>query len=369
MLQPLGLNAYTPPPGSREQKEPAEDVAIPLPAPQDETEDSSLVGLRRTAALGFLAFASLVPALSLAQEKPVEEVDARAVSKTDTAATLDNGLSPAHARGWRSFGHETRGGAWFDRAGNWADTHTAVTADQFAAMPAAQQKAFATRVGVKLEEIRGGDAERVMIHPAVGRAVPGELVDTQRSYGEEPDGTRRFGHRPVAGQLFNQGRWKDTGTLVSSDQAAAMAPEQRALLGEDVRLGNPARAVVELDTSKDDPKMVELLQKKPGLLVRFQGHRMKPATALAYARLEKKLAEHFPGREVRITSTTAGRHTDPAHKNGLAMDFVVENLTREESKLVEELSWQSGFKPFNEYVRTSKYKTGDHMHVVVIERR
>jgi hypothetical protein len=307
-----------------------------------------------------------VPAITHAQQVNVLEL--RAVSKVETSEVADEGLDPAHNKGWRTFGHTTRLKVWFDRAGNWSDTHTAVTADQCAAMPTAQQKAFATRVGLKPEQINSGVAENVLLHPAVGTAVPGEIIDERPSLGAEPDGSRRFGHRPVAGQLFREGRWRDTGTLVSADQAAAMTPEQQALLGENLKFGNASRAVIDVDRSQDEARLSELASLKPNVLITYQGHKMKPATALAWARLEAKIAKQWPDREIRITATTGGRHAEPAHKQGGAMDFVVEPMSREESTVLEKLCWQSGFKPFNEYVHTSRFKTGDHMHVQLAER-
>lgn len=259
---------------------------------------------------------------------------------------------------------KTTSKVWFDRDGNWADSGTAVTADQYAAMGPAQQRAFAQRVGI---EPTKGVPERVLLYPAVGQALPGESIDTRVSYGREPDGSRTFGHRPVAGQLFSDGRWKDTGTLVSADQAAAMSLSQQAMLGDNLQFGDPERVAFTIDRSRDDPALVQAHEKAPNTLITYQNFRMKPATALGMARLERKLEERFPGREVRLTSTTGGRHTDPNHRLGLAVDFVVLPLTRAESRVVEKMAWQTGFKPYNEYIHTSRFKTGDHMHVRLLQ--
>lgn len=360
MVNEVGLSVISPPPGAREPRTFDAPVEPPL-TPTDEVVESRGSDVRKALALGLMAAGSFVPAIAHAQDTRMLEL--RAVSKVETSEVADEGLDPAHNKGWRSFGHATRAKAWFDRAGNWADTHTAVTADQFAAMPVSQQKAFAARVGLKPDQIQSGVAERALRFAAVGRGVPGEVIDDNFSLGTEPDGSRHFGHRPVAGQLFREGRWRDTGTLVSADQAAAMAPEQQALLGEGLSFGDPSRVVIDVDRSQDDPRMAELASKKPNALISYQGHKMKPETALAWDRLTAKIGKQFPGREVRITATTEGRHSDPNHKLGGAMDFVVEPLSREESTLLEKLCWQSGFKPFNEYVHSSRFKTGDHMHV------
>lgn len=98
-------------------------------------------------------------------------------------------------------------------------------------------------------------------------------------------------------------------------------------------------------------------------MVSYKGHAMTLQTAMAFGKLEGLLAQIFPGRAVTITSTTDGQHVDPNHVRGKAVDFVVEGLSREESRVVEELSRQAGFVPYNEYVHNSPYKTGDHMHV------
>ena len=62
-----------------------------------------------------------------------------------------------------------------------------------------------------------------------------------------------------------------------------------------------------------------------------------------------------------------GKHSDPNHYAGKAVDFVVDGLTKAESRELEDICWQAGFKPYNEYIHDSRYKTGDHMHVDLIE--
>ncbi len=366
MLNEVGLSAFSAPPGVNFKVARELDVQPELVVPQDELAESRPERLRLTLALGFMAVGSCIPAVTMAAETPVVEM--RAIARPGTSSVLDEGVSQSHQKGWRTFGHQMKARVWFDADGNWSDTHTAVSADQFAAMPPEQQKIFAARLGLRVEEIHSGNAERALLHPAVGNAQPGEVIDARVSLGTEPDGTRRFGHAPVAGQLFDEGRWRDTGTLVSADQAAAMAPSQREQLGPNLQLGDASRVLFDVDTSRDDPAMVKLAAERPNVLVTFRGFRMKPAAALAFARLEGKLEQHFPGREVRITATTGGRHQAIAHKQGGAVDFVVGEMTREESRQLEKLCWQSGFKPFNEYVHSSKFKTGNHMHVQLADR-
>lgn len=101
----------------------------------------------------------------------------------------------------------------------------------------------------------------------------------------------------------------------------------------------------------------------PDSLVQYNGYQMTQGTARAFSQLEQLIGQHFPGRAVTITSTTDGKHTDPNHSAGKAVDFIVDGLTKDESILVEELARQSGFTPYNEYINSSPYKTGDHMHV------
>lgn len=101
----------------------------------------------------------------------------------------------------------------------------------------------------------------------------------------------------------------------------------------------------------------------PDSLIQYNGYQMTQATARAFSQLEQLIEQRFPGRGVTITSTNDGKHLDPNHKAGKAVDFVVDGLTKEESILVEELARQAGFTPYNEYIHSSRYKTGDHMHV------
>lgn len=107
----------------------------------------------------------------------------------------------------------------------------------------------------------------------------------------------------------------------------------------------------------------DLFNISPNQMVKYKGYNMTQATSGAFSQLESLIAERFPGREITITSTTDGQHLDANHKDGKAVDFVVDRLTKDESFILEELTRQAGFTPYNEYIHSSPYKTGDHMHV------
>ena len=101
----------------------------------------------------------------------------------------------------------------------------------------------------------------------------------------------------------------------------------------------------------------------PNQMITYKGFKMQAETARRFQLLEKLIHERFPGRKVIITCTTEGKHLSKAHPEGRAVDFVVEPLTIEESKVIEELARKAGFKPYNEYIHDSPFKTGPHMHV------
>lgn len=101
----------------------------------------------------------------------------------------------------------------------------------------------------------------------------------------------------------------------------------------------------------------------PEKMMNFRGYDMQAQTADRLQKLEYLIAKEFPGRKLTVTSTTDGQHSDQNHYTGKAVDFVVDGLTKEESLKVEELCKQTGLTPYNEYVNSSYYKTGDHMHV------
>lgn len=99
-------------------------------------------------------------------------------------------------------------------------------------------------------------------------------------------------------------------------------------------------------------------------IIEFRGFKMKAEVAARFLELEKMIKQHFPGREIIITSGMDGKHVpNSAHYRGEALDFVVEPLTIEESKIVEKLAEKAGFKVYNEYIYDSPYKTGPHMHI------
>ncbi|MFN4220093.1 MAG: hypothetical protein ACK4GJ_04130 [bacterium] len=99
-------------------------------------------------------------------------------------------------------------------------------------------------------------------------------------------------------------------------------------------------------------------------IIEFRGFKMKAEVAAKFIELERMIKQYFPGREVIITSGMDGKHMpNSAHYRGEALDFVVEPLTVEESKIVEKLAEKAGFKVYNEYIYDSPYKTGPHMHI------
>jgi hypothetical protein len=97
----------------------------------------------------------------------------------------------------------------------------------------------------------------------------------------------------------------------------------------------------------------------------YRGFRMTNKAAYHFRILEEMIARNFPGRQVIITCTTGGTHLDARHYEGNAIDFVVEGITAKESLSVESLAQQAGFGTYNEYIYSSPYKTGDHMHVSI----
>ena len=94
---------------------------------------------------------------------------------------------------------------------------------------------------------------------------------------------------------------------------------------------------------------------------------MTPKTAANLEILLELVENAFPGQEVRVTSTVTGQHAEPKHAQGKAVDFVVEGISRAQSKILEKLCWTAGFEPFNEYVKGSTFKTGDHMHIQLLD--
>ncbi|MCL6450415.1 MAG: hypothetical protein K6T75_03875 [Acetobacteraceae bacterium] len=97
----------------------------------------------------------------------------------------------------------------------------------------------------------------------------------------------------------------------------------------------------------------------------YKGRRMRRETREKWERLERELEER--GYRAEITSTTTGRHSDPRHRQGRAVDFVVykgrKGISPAESRKVEDICRQQGWTVYNEYLKDSTYKTGPHMHV------
>lgn len=101
-------------------------------------------------------------------------------------------------------------------------------------------------------------------------------------------------------------------------------------------------------------------------IIEFRGFKMRADVAAKFIKLEEMIKQEFPGRQIIITSGMDGQHMPGSkHYEGKALDFVVEPLTIEESKKIEELAKKAGFDVYNEYIYDSPYKTGPHMHIQI----
>lgn len=171
------------------------------------------------------------------------------------------------------------------------------------------------------------------------------------------------------------------GLLVSVGVVLSMVPGPTVLaaqppaISESVRVAdvNGSRTVgllkavgataIDLKALEAEERFSEVAKHAPDHMVTLDGFRMTAETAARFQILLEKVGKSFPSRIVRITSTTGGRHADPDHRLGRAVDFVVQPLSKKESKVLERLAEDAGFHPFNEYLRNSRFKTGRHMHV------
>lgn len=362
------LDRCTPPPMSR---------ATAPPAPLDDVQPSSshwYRGLMLAAAAATTlvpsAYSQMPPAppLMATTQPAADPAPQAAVALPRTSDVLDSGLTFDRPTRWRMFGHQVHGGQTFDTSGNWSDTQTAVSADQFAAMPDQERIAFARRAHLSPDRVTVGDASRVTLQPAIGKTGPDDIIDEHKTLlNQSGESERNFGHERVHGKFFGGRYWADTHSLVSADQVAAMSDTQRLELATvnhvepgQLRLGNAAH-VLRQEASDTEATGFEGL--RPSQFVVAHGFPMTAATAVHYEKLLRMVRKRFPGREVEITATTNGMHLEAAHHQGKAVDFVVEHMTRKESMVLEDLCWKAGFRPFNEYVHSSRYKTGDHMHV------
>ncbi|MGC8733849.1 MAG: hypothetical protein ACP5RD_02230 [bacterium] len=101
-------------------------------------------------------------------------------------------------------------------------------------------------------------------------------------------------------------------------------------------------------------------------IIDFRGFKMRADVAAKFLKLEEMIKQEFPNRQIIITSGMDGEHMPGSkHYEGKAIDFVVEPLTIEESKKIEELAKKAGFDVYNEYIYDSPYKTGPHMHIQI----
>jgi len=326
--------------------------------------------------------ASLVPVASAVALEPAPVAVSQAVTPLTALSAVPGAAAPAdmaltwkaeNPPEWRTFGHRAGGEHWFDEQGRWTDTETAVTADQAAAMSESQRTALANAAKIPLSQLRLGDASRVTVEAAIGAIEDANTLDAGKALkSAKPAHQETFGHRLVRGRLFEGRTWADSKTLVSADQAAAMPLAQRQALAtsakvpvEEIRLGDASRAVLDEAALVAAGRYDALAAHFPARVVTAHGFRMTARTAVHYERLLGLIGQTFPGRGVRITSTMGGRHVDPAHRQGRAVDFVVEPLSVKESRTVEKLAAQVGFTPYNEYVHSSPYKTGAHMHIAL----
>ena len=109
-----------------------------------------------------------------------------------------------------------------------------------------------------------------------------------------------------------------------------------------------------------------LLNIKGDSIIDFRGFKMRADVAAKFLKLEEMIKQEFPNRQIIITSGMDGQHMPGSkHYDGKAIDFVVEPLTIEESKRIEELAKKAGFEVYNEYIYDSPYKTGPHMHIQI----
>jgi hypothetical protein len=101
-------------------------------------------------------------------------------------------------------------------------------------------------------------------------------------------------------------------------------------------------------------------------IIEFRDFKMRADVAAKFLQLEEMIKKEFPNRQIILTSGMDGQHMPGSkHYDGKAIDFVVEPLTIEESKRIEELAKKAGFDVYNEYIYDSPYKTGPHMHIQI----
>ncbi|MFP4498892.1 MAG: hypothetical protein ACLFQV_11830, partial [Vulcanimicrobiota bacterium] len=122
------------------------------------------------------------------------------------------------------------------------------------------------------------------------------------------------------------------------------------------------KSYAKVENQKND-WLLQTASSHPHKIVEFDGFKMQARTALKFRELKKAINEKFPDRGVYVTSTMGGKHQSPAHPDGRAVDFVIDNLSVDESIQVAKLAEDQGFYVYNEYIYDSPYKTGDHLHI------
>ena len=88
-------------------------------------------------------------------------------------------------------------------------------------------------------------------------------------------------------------------------------------------------------------------------------------TAYRFEIFRDLVHKQWPGRTRWVSCTTGGQHSSSAHGQGRAIDCGIYGLTASESYTLEELAQSAGFSTYNEYIYSSQYKTGDHMHIYI----
>lgn len=134
-------------------------------------------------------------------------------------------------------------------------------------------------------------------------------------------------------------------------------------LNEDIFSHYKNRTGIILSTKSESNSPQPFDEREEGKIISYRGYQMTVRTARCFQELERLIALYFPGRQIIITCTTGGTHLDVRHYEGSAIDFVVVPLSAKESILLAKLAEQAGFTPCNEYLYSSPYKTGDHMHI------
>lgn len=94
-----------------------------------------------------------------------------------------------------------------------------------------------------------------------------------------------------------------------------------------------------------------------------RSYSVRREVAARFETLRQLCKQQWPNRVLWVSSTIGGRHSSFAHQDGRAIDMGIDGLSKAESWTLNSYAELAGFVPYNEYVYSSTYKTGDHMHV------